>query len=260
MARVQRPHLQAPTELRLLNAPGNRSRQVLDVGCGGDIETDIAAVRNMVQSAPTGRTPLCEHIRSVCHKVEQMAPALRANGQRVVIVIASDGAATDGDVASAMRPLQSLPVWVVVRLCTDDERVVEYWNNIDNDLELDMDVLDDLGGEAAEVTQHNAWLTYGSSLHRLREWGCTERVMDLLDEKQLGVTEMVQLVELILGRGAADMPDPQLGYADFEAALRMVLAKQREVWCPMRHRKKPWVSERKLRKAYKKGHVECSIM
>ena len=40
----------------------------------------------------------------------------------------SDGAATDGDVSEAMKPLQNLPVWVVVRLCTDDDSVVQYWN------------------------------------------------------------------------------------------------------------------------------------
>ena len=29
--------------------------------------------------------------------------------------------------------------------------MVKYWNSVDEDLELDMDVLDDLAGEAAEV-------------------------------------------------------------------------------------------------------------
>ena len=46
-----------------------------------------------------------------------------------------------------MKPLKNLPVWVVIRLCTDDERIVQYWNNVDSILEIDMDVLDDLTGK-----------------------------------------------------------------------------------------------------------------
>ena len=60
-----------------------------------------------------------------------MEPFLRATNQRVTVTIATDGESSDGDIASAMRPLQSLPVWVVIRLCTDQDSIVDYWNNID---------------------------------------------------------------------------------------------------------------------------------
>ena len=75
-----------------------------------------------------------------------------------------------------MRPLQFLPVIVVVRLCTDDASIVDYWNSIDEKLEVDIDVLDDFSGEAREVSVVNGWLTYGEPLHRLREFGCTLKV------------------------------------------------------------------------------------
>ena len=46
-------------------------------------------------------------------------------------------------------------MWVVIRLCTDDENVVNYWNSVDQELELNMDVLDDFFGEAQEVNSVN---------------------------------------------------------------------------------------------------------
>ena len=56
---------------------------------------------------------------------------LRSTGQKAVVVIATDGESSDGDLAQAMKPLEQLPVWVVVRLCTDEDNVCDYWNGID---------------------------------------------------------------------------------------------------------------------------------
>lgn len=80
-----------------------------------------------------------------------MEGRLRAAGQKACVIIATDGESSDGDIVTAMQPLRGLPVWVVVRLCTDENHIVDYWNNIDSQLEVDMDVLDDLCGEAEEV-------------------------------------------------------------------------------------------------------------
>ena len=53
-----------------------------------------------------------------------------------------------------MRPLQQLPVWVVIRLCTDEEKMVDYWNTVDGEIELNMDVIDDPNGEAREIYEY----------------------------------------------------------------------------------------------------------
>ncbi len=96
-----------------------------------------------------------------------------------------------------MRPFQNLPVWLVIRLCTDNPFVVDYWNNIDTELEIEMDVLDDLQGEAEEVHTVNKWLAYGEPLHRLREFGATIKEIDLIDESLLSVEQMVVMCKLL---------------------------------------------------------------
>ena len=59
-----------------------------------------------------------------------------------------------------------MPVFVVIRLCTNEEDIIHYWDEIHNQLELDIDVLDDLMGEGESVYRFNPWLTYTEHMHR----------------------------------------------------------------------------------------------
>lgn len=215
-----------------------------------EVEAEVTSINALASSSPTGRTPLCEQIRKATKRIEGIAPQLRAMGQRCVLVIASDGAATDGQVAEVMRPLERLPVWVVVRLCTDDDSIVQYWNDIDEQLELELDVLDDLAGEAAEIHGCNPWLTYGVPLHRLREWGTDAKVFDLCDEKRLSVSEMMKLVSMLIGASAYDLPHPEVEWSNFEAALRQCLQNVAPVYDPLKKQLSPWINLSKLRSCY----------
>ena len=145
--------------------------------------------------SPSGQTPLCKQIGEIILQIQAMEHALRSNGHKAVIIIATDGESTDGDIAAAMKPLESLPCWVVIRICTDEDTVVDYWNNIDSKLELDMDVLDDLKGEAIEIAEAgNDWIAYGEPLHRLREFGSPLRELDLIDETKLNIEQMMTVI------------------------------------------------------------------
>eukprot|EP01032_Pedospumella_encystans_P011680 gene11680-13567_t len=141
----------APTEFRLLNGGPPIRIGIPD----GNENSRFDLLMSKLEQSPSGETPLCYHIREVTDKIRAMEGQLRAAGQKACVIIATDGESSDGDIITAMQPLRALPVWVVVRLCTDEDRIVEYWNNIDSQLELDMDVLDDLSGEAGEVNENN---------------------------------------------------------------------------------------------------------
>ena len=141
----------APSEFRLLNKLGPitvGTCHISDANAMASERTQVDRLERALDESPDGGTPLCRHVREVIAKITPMAATLRANGQKVALVICTDGEPSDGNIVEAMRPLHDLPVWVVVRLCTDDSRISEYWSNVDKQLELHMDVIDDLVGEA----------------------------------------------------------------------------------------------------------------
>jgi len=255
--------LGAPTEFRLLNSMEDGPRGIpaapACVRCGfgsGDPMQEVAEVQRLAQCEPRGRgTPLCRRIQEATQRIASLAPQLRACGQRASLVICSDGAATDGDVAQALRPLRELPVWVVVRLCTDDDKVLDYWNNVDEELELDMDVLDDLKGEAAEVHEHNPWLTYGQPLHWVRERGAQSKLFDLIDEKPLTLTEVHAMAELVFG---CRLPHPEADWTGFQRALAEHNRAAPSVRDPLKSKQRDeWIRVKKVRKI--RGQ-SCAIM
>lgn len=183
----------APTEFRFLN-----SASPIKIGYNDAEEAErLSTLLALLDSSPTYGTPLCRHIREVIAEIKAAEHQLRAKGQKACVIIATDGESSDGNIAEAMAPLKDLPVWVVVRLCTDDERIGEYWNSVDDQLELSIDVLDDLCGEAGEVHAKNPWLTYGEPIQRLREFGITVKEIDMLDEKALTFDELRRMVKIM---------------------------------------------------------------
>lgn len=183
----------APTEFRFLN-----SADPIKIGYNDAEEpARLATLLRVLDSSPTYGTPLCRHIREVIAQIRLVEGQLRATGQKACLIIATDGESSDGNIAEAMAPLKDLPVWVVVRLCTDEDRIVQYWNSIDEQLELSMDVLDDLCGEASEVHEKNPWLTYGEPIQRLREFGIAIKELDLLDERKLSPDEVRRVARIM---------------------------------------------------------------
>jgi Mg-chelatase subunit ChlD len=265
--------LNAPTVFRLLNDPGRTAGpQQFGIGERGpdhlaeDLNVALATIRN---ASPSGVTPLSDHVREIRENVLAMRQSLVDNGQKVVIVLATDGLPSDTfgvtsdatrmEFQSALRSLEGLPVWIVVRLCTDEEQVVEFYNNLDSNLELSLEVIDDFTGEADEVHAFNGWLNYALPLHRMREMGFHHRLMDLLDERPLSVDELRDFLFLLFGPDRFDgVPDPQLNWAGFLGRISTMLKDEKKQWNPVTKKMAPWVDVKKLDKMY--GDSKCVIM
>ena len=184
--------LRAETHFHLLNpmqvgqyfvvADDGLNPHIAKVGAPADVGT----LRRVMDTSPMSSTPLTEAVQTCIAVIAPAADKLRAQGQQVVVVLATDGLPNDPhSFLNALQQLQQLPVWLVVRLCTDEDDVVEYWSDLDAQLEAPLETLDDVGGEAKEVYRANPWITYAPSLHLARTMGLQDKLFDLLDEKPL---------------------------------------------------------------------------
>lgn len=265
--------LGAPTVFRLLNDPGRMAGpQQFSIGERGleHISEDLAIAMNTIQTAsPSGVTPLTEHVREIRANVVEMKDKLSETGQKVVIVLATDGLPSDRNGVSSnqqlrefknsLRSLEGLPIWIVVRLCTDEENVVNFYNELDSELELSLEVIDDFTGEAEEVYEHNKWLNYALPLHRIREMGFSHKLFDLLDERRLTKDELRQFLLLLLGPDMLDgIPDPQIDWHGFSKRVENIVNGEKKQWNPIRKRMLPWVDIQKLNSAY--GDSSCTCM
>ena len=257
--------LQAPCTLRLLN-PGHDGSQVLDCSdsnpevFGAQI---LSARTTIMQTYPGSGTPLSSHLHHVHHRIQSLAPELRARGQRVCIVLATDGLPTDNPhhvhggpkeaFRKALNSLRGLPVWVVIRLLTDDEDVVDYWNNLDQQVEVPLDVLDDWQGEAREVREVNPWINYTQELHYAREFGLAHPIFDLMDEKPFGASEVTQFIGLLFGQGSMlELPHPGVDLDGFLAGVQRLLERTKPSFNIVSKKLKPLISISKLKKHLKR--------
>ncbi len=80
-------------------------------------------------------------------------------------------------------------IFIVINLCTDNERVVDYYNLLDTKLGNEisgLDVIDDFENELKEINlAGNNFFVYTFPIHVCRMAGCYSVIGDMLDEKKL---------------------------------------------------------------------------
>jgi hypothetical protein len=267
-----------PCEFVLLNpGPGavQEGRDFVRLNSGSEsVASSLQSLQRMLDSSqPGGLTPLKDRLEEIYHRIRAQHAELAENGQRIVLVIATDGLPTSTTSATTTSRNKSeflemlkklgfeLSVFIVIRLTTDDDNVVGYYNEVDAELELPLEVIDDIKSEAKEIQrQGNAWMTYSPLLHKIREGGTFVKLLDLLDERRLTLTEISVFVQLLL-RQEQEEPMPRSA-EDFCDAVDNALQHAALVYDPLRGTMGPTVKLHQVKWALGgglAGHVASSM-
>eukprot|EP00746_Dinoflagellata_sp_MGD_P086953 gnl/MRDRNA2_/MRDRNA2_34476_c0_seq1.p1 gnl/MRDRNA2_/MRDRNA2_34476_c0~~gnl/MRDRNA2_/MRDRNA2_34476_c0_seq1.p1 ORF type:complete len:454 (+),score=59.24 gnl/MRDRNA2_/MRDRNA2_34476_c0_seq1:119-1480(+) len=224
--------------------------------------TDVEGLQRFLdRNPPRGSTPLAERIDGLRQRLAGSYSSSSADGRKIMLTIATDGVPNGnrGTFVQALRRITSeLPVNIVIRLATDEDDIVEYYNRIDEEVELPLDILDDLKGEAKEIYALNPWLTYSPLIHRVREGGTLNKLFDLLDERCLTPMEVGLFSQLLLRNNQlSQFPRDPEGVIE---AVTQELPSAPLVWDARRSCMAPPINLSKLHKAmYPKKYTVTSV-
>eukprot|EP00929_Paragymnodinium_shiwhaense_P119070 TRINITY_DN90958_c0_g1_i2.p1 TRINITY_DN90958_c0_g1~~TRINITY_DN90958_c0_g1_i2.p1 ORF type:complete len:387 (+),score=62.22 TRINITY_DN90958_c0_g1_i2:88-1248(+) len=224
------------TEFIILNSPSPQDPQegrdffTVDPRCK-HVHAQIQTLQRALKGIqPHGPTPLAATLAELRSRLARQV----ADGRLVMVSIVTDGLPTifDGihcyedkkQFVSELRALAAgqLRVFIVIRLATDEDRVVDFYNQLDEELELPLDILDDIAGEAKEVyAAGNGWFAYSPLVHRIREAGSVDKLFDLLDERAFLPLEIMTFLESLL-LSPSDPPFPREPKEFLEAVGKVV--------------------------------------
>mmetsp|Transcript_22447 Transcript_22447/g.51732 ORF Transcript_22447/g.51732 Transcript_22447/m.51732 type:complete len:268 (+) Transcript_22447:94-897(+) len=237
------------------------------------VEEELTSLLHTIQNtSPSGVTPLTPHISDMYEMIQmvllekqQQQPngvGVPPENQRVVVCLATDGTPTDSmgyggpqvqdAFTHALSYLIALPVTVIVRLCTNQDSVVQFYEDQLDTHNASLDVLDDYTSEARQIFQHNPWLTYGLALHRCREGGLMvgslihETWMDALDERPLTREELAFALQLFLGIDVHHVND----WKRLMDKVQEKLSNEEKTWNPIHRRLTPWIDVKQLNRVY----------
>lgn len=103
--------------------------------------------------------------------------------------------------------------------------------------------------------QYNIWLNYTLPLHRMRELGFYHKMFDLLDERELAISDLKDFMKILFGTHGplAEAPDPEADWKGFCNVLAPLIAQEKVQWNPITKRLEPWIDMKKLKQSYGGG-------
>ena len=262
--------LQTPMVVRFLRDPGAQvGPQQVGVSASKHFSSneEVTRLKALLRGIrPTGATcPIHHHLQELVPGVHALVPKLEAESRRLVISICTDSIPTDmngmeneqiiSDFLFTLRQFMEWPVQVVIRLLTDEERVVAFYQELSRDM-TSLQVLDDYVSECKLVQKYNPWLHYGYPLHLCREQGIHRACLEALSQRPLTADESAEALRIIFHQ---ERPQDEISSAHFLQQVKEWNKDAGVLWNPLKKRFVSWVDMKKLSKCY--NHDEkCNLM
>lgn len=147
-----------------------------------------------------GSTPLDEFTQYIRNNV------IEYNRSKNKHLVLSYSIFTDGEPSTKINFEKELkilgsqyPVFLTINLCTENNEIVEYYNDLDKTIGSELggiDVIDDIESEEKEVIDcGNNFVTYCQEIHVARMAGCYSIASDMLDEEKLSIFHTMKLIK-----------------------------------------------------------------
>eukprot|EP00540_Astrosyne_radiata_P023178 CAMPEP_0116852052 /NCGR_PEP_ID=MMETSP0418-20121206/17078_1 /TAXON_ID=1158023 /ORGANISM="Astrosyne radiata, Strain 13vi08-1A" /LENGTH=290 /DNA_ID=CAMNT_0004484171 /DNA_START=275 /DNA_END=1147 /DNA_ORIENTATION=- len=245
-------------------------------------EEDVPPLQSvMMNTSPQGNNSLTHHMRQIANSLLALPEELQQT-KAVAMVLVTDhlprdrqgreGEPVNREFVEILKMLDGMSVWVVIRLSTDEQRVVDFFNDLDNRMAyvsveddaaaaggggVHLDVLDDYVSEAEEVQKHNPWLNYAYPLHLCRESAVNFPVFDALNDRPLHHEEVGDFMSLLFDRqsqGAVwndqPLPNPKSDYKAFRREVQLLVNRNPGLWNPIKKRIVPWIDLGQMDRLY----------
>lgn len=254
--------LGAQNYFRFLNHENYKESQEFVVHQCSDTDN---ALHRLESTCPDGVSLLTKNILELRDRIAEHESELINNGQKALVVLATDGAPSDEygessetvreEYAKAIKALQLLPVFLVIRICSNERSVLNFYRRLDKQLERPVDVVGDFLNEAKEIHRLNKWLNYCLPLHRAREMGIPHRLFDLLDERPFTKDELGEFLVVVYGKEAFEnAPNMYTDWDGFVAYFEAnVLGGNDLFWNPCSNKMECLINVKKLKASYAGG-------
>mmetsp|Transcript_42714 Transcript_42714/g.48544 ORF Transcript_42714/g.48544 Transcript_42714/m.48544 type:complete len:417 (+) Transcript_42714:67-1317(+) len=278
--------MKAPSAIRMVHGAMGHPQQ-LGVASSEevDIQSEIRRLSSLMQQTPAGSgCEMLPHLREIVDSCLKIPVELFGEDRFMAIIFVTDrlpidengseGEHVTKEFLETLNMLSGLPIWVVIRLSTDDQHIVDFYNKLDDQMayvkvesgQVHLDVLDDFVSEAEAVNNHNPWLNYAYPLHLCRESAVNFPVFDVLNDRPLSHDELVDFINLLFYRNPAGvwaaqpLPNPLTHYAQFRAEVLELVKKGGSLYNPIKRRVQPWIDMRLMDKIYGPPKKSCVIL